>query len=438
MSSAVADGARSFAMGLGAGLGVSLGAAAGLYWYTLQQRGQHPGKATSEQRAPTFPRECSEGEGEGEGECKGETGGQCVEEDEFFNWSGHARLDKAGVIQDLRLKTTLPYMMSADYQRERHTQLHTALIYRSKAMTETINHVLHSREVGGLQGIKFADVVQLVLDKGASRIYVGGGFIRDLLSGVVGDDLDFLFRCTGGSVVPFLLACACGRGWPTQRKFDEVTQRPRWDYITIGTDAARSNKFSGHPIGANCEGDFACNTLLYDIASGSLIDPTGQGVRDAINFVLRVPVDRLDWEEWLLNDRLPGMKLLRYFNFVSRGFQPVDSQTREFMVTQTMLLFAREGLVAPNLHGFTPEKTLHVFVKRKIFKASYNVDEAQSKEAAFRGAVVSEFERFHACSKSSGATLKADAFYRENFQPVYRTVDTAGARAWHERQTTNG
>jgi len=94
MSSAVADGARSFAMGLGAGLGVSLGAAAGLYWYTLQQRGQHPGKATSEQRAPTFPRECSEGEGEGEGECKGETGGQCVEEDEFFNWSGHARLDK--------------------------------------------------------------------------------------------------------------------------------------------------------------------------------------------------------------------------------------------------------------------------------------------------------------------------------------------------------
>ena len=45
-------------------------------------------------------------------------------------------------------------------------------------------------------------------------------------------------------------------------------------------------------MGLNLEGDFACNTLLYDISSGSVIDPTGQGVQDALNYVLRIPCER--------------------------------------------------------------------------------------------------------------------------------------------------
>ena len=54
--------------------------------------------------------------------------------------------------------------------------------------------------LAGLPGqVTFGDIVTLILNKGASRVYVYGGFLRDALSGKVGDDLDFLLRSTGPS-----------------------------------------------------------------------------------------------------------------------------------------------------------------------------------------------------------------------------------------------
>ena len=39
------------------------------------------------------------------------------------------------------------------------------------------------------------------------------------------------------------------------------------------------------------------------------------------------------------DDRLPGMKLLRYFNFVSRGFTPLDDNVRKFICDSFIKMF---------------------------------------------------------------------------------------------------
>ena len=68
-----------------------------------------------------------------------------------------------------------------------------------------------------------------MLNKGASRVYASGGFVRDAFCGVVSDDMDFLLRSKGGSLVPFLESVALSRNWPVYRKSDEKTGQARWD-----------------------------------------------------------------------------------------------------------------------------------------------------------------------------------------------------------------
>ena len=55
----------------------------------------------------------------------------------------------------------------------------------------------------------------------------------------VGDDLDFLLRSTGGSIVPFLRHVCEGRSWPFYMKSDEKTGASRWDFICMGDKEVR-------------------------------------------------------------------------------------------------------------------------------------------------------------------------------------------------------
>lgn len=49
-----------------------------------------------------------------------------------------------------------------------------------------------------------------------------GGFLRDIFLGKAADDVDFLFRSSGGSIIPYLDAVAQTNGWPSYSKRDEV------------------------------------------------------------------------------------------------------------------------------------------------------------------------------------------------------------------------
>ena len=124
------------------------------------------------------------------------------------------------------------------------------------------------------------------------------------------------------------------------------------------------------------------NTLLYDVRTGALIDPTGHGINDSVEFVLRIPFPRVYWEQvrspsecalpgqaraspchvwptqWHTQDRLVGMKLLRYFNFCGRGYVPASQDLREWIVGKTKELFRDQPEAAAEV--------TRVFINRKV------------------------------------------------------------------------
>eukprot|EP00931_Biecheleriopsis_adriatica_P091467 TRINITY_DN65354_c0_g1_i1.p1 TRINITY_DN65354_c0_g1~~TRINITY_DN65354_c0_g1_i1.p1 ORF type:complete len:449 (-),score=101.48 TRINITY_DN65354_c0_g1_i1:14-1192(-) len=309
------------------------------------------------------------------------------------------KIEKAGVCTNVALIATLPYTAQPHIENP-EMLLTTCNVYRCPDITNMVHEILESREVAGLEGVTFGDVCDLVLNKGASRIYTFGGFLRDAFCGVVSDDMDFLVRSTGGSVIPFLENTAKSRGWPVYRKKDERTDNPRWDFIAIG-DKDHKMKWSAHPCGSGCEGDFCMNSMLYDIKSGALIDPTGYGIQDSVNFVLRH--NRGTFEEWVEEDRLPGMKLIRYFNFCSRGYSPSDAEFRNNIVKKTLVL----------LSEVTGQTTIKTFFKRKIFRGG--LEKALAKEADFRSGCISEMGKAGTMSKK-----EACEWYMQHIAPLYK------------------
>ena len=65
------------------------------------------------------------------------------------------------------------------------------------------------------------------------------------------DDIDVLFTCT----TDLLSKVSDTHSWPNYRKRDEKTGEFRDDFIAIGDKNAKG-KFSGHPLGSGCEGEF--------------------------------------------------------------------------------------------------------------------------------------------------------------------------------------
>jgi len=115
--------------------------------------------------------------------------------------------------------------------------------------------------------------------------------------------------------------------------------------------------------------------------TGVLIDPSGFGRIDSVNFTLRIPYPENSWKFWLEDDRLYGMKLLRYFNFCGRGFTPIDQKTRRFICEAMVEAFKKTEC------NFM--ETLQVFFKRKVFRGAI-LEKHVTKEGSFRGKVLSE------------------------------------------------
>lgn len=197
------------------------------------------------------------------------------------------------MVSDMTLVCSIPMTLTTGQNGP--GSLSVCSVYHSNIITEAIHKRLRTTQVSGIPGIYFGDIVNLVLNKGRARIYVAGGYLRDLFLGKDADDMDILFAQDGHSdaigLVPYLVNVANSKGWPVVRKVDERTNNPRWDFICIGDKSEKdgNQKFTGHPVGVGCEGEFCCNTMMFNIMTGTLIDPTGYGWKDAINFILRIP-----------------------------------------------------------------------------------------------------------------------------------------------------
>ena len=254
----------------------------------------------------------------------------------------------------------------------------------------------------------FNEIFEMVLAQG-HEVYIYGGVLRDVFMYGPGlaDDVDVAFSCT----VAQLVGWCEERGWVKEDcklKTDEATGEVRWDYIAIG---AGKEKFSGHPLNADCAGEFTFNCMLYDLRRRVLIDATGWGVRDAVRRELRIPYDggRVgQWSLWsTMCDRLPGMSALRFFNFRSRGFRATGATVSHnvqlvhpvFEPTPPSwkcLRFSSDGL-DPVRHSWLVgradeplARTLNVSLKRKVLQDCSA--KAAARLALYRETLVADFD----------------------------------------------
>lgn len=84
-------------------------------------------------------------------------------------------------------------------------------------------------------------------------------------------------------------------------------------------------------VGENICRDFTCNSLWYDLINECVIDPIGkgQGIKDALNKVLRIPVKEKYRDFWAKGN---PSKIMRYYKFLQKGYKPADESTRQFII----------------------------------------------------------------------------------------------------------
>jgi len=81
--------------------------------------------------------------------------------------------------------------------------------------------------------------------------------------------------------------------------------------------------------------DFTVGALWYDVVNKIVVDPSGTGVDDAINKILRIAPEKAHWPQWWQTNPL---KLLRYWKMKTYGFKP-DKETRDFVIQITKQVY---------------------------------------------------------------------------------------------------
>ena len=173
------------------------------------------------------------------------------------------------------------------------------------------------QQVKGLS-VTFEHVFKTLFDQGIP-VYVIGGTVRDVLLGVPVNkikDVDMAFGTSSAEMIQI----ANKEGW-------KVPFHSMNGLVQLGDQMADLH-LEGKSINAlnndmetlaNCPKsigndlhvealyrDFTCNSLCYDPINEVIIDPTGNGVEDAINKVLRIPArlgtdqkTYFKWDQWL-------------------------------------------------------------------------------------------------------------------------------------------
>lgn len=123
--------------------------------------------------------------------------------------------------------------------------------------------------------------------------------------------------------------------------------------------------------------DFTMNSLWYDAMNRVIIDPTRHGLQDTLNKTLRVPVP---WEDRMLWVKGNPTKLIRYWKFIARGYQPANKNTREFIIEQATLYGCDEN----------KRKRLECYNQLTFGIKHGNDGAAQKRESEFMAAVVAD------------------------------------------------
>lgn len=170
-----------------------------------------------------------------------------------------------------------------------------------------------------------------------AKVYAVGGYVRDEIMGRINHDLDVVIDLDGSSnpavefveylksnnipgtsgytVFPRFGTAKFDLKDPASTSFTSTEQiecvMPRVEEYNSGPRKPSEVKKTTLEVDA-CRRDFCCNALYKDLKTGKILDPTGKGLSDIKNKILRTP---LSPEETFKDDPL---RMLRAIRFASR------------------------------------------------------------------------------------------------------------------------
>lgn len=242
------------------------------------------------------------------------------------------------------------------------------VVKASERHQKLIKQALELEVVGHHRAKKFA---QWLLQKGEES-YLVGGVVRDMLAGMVPGsnktdaqildsmkDVDIVTTAHPGLHMQMMAELAHDQPEKNGKKNGLKNDASQWGVTLHGKDPdgldlatmATSGTYRDavyhedlgteevpaafdHEIDKDAERrDFTCNALYYDLHNDAIIDPTGHGIADAQNRVLRLAAKGENLEN---NHQLT----LRFWKFRARGYAP-EKETLEIIKKKAVKDFDR-------------------------------------------------------------------------------------------------
>lgn len=178
---------------------------------------------------------------------------------------------------------------------------------------------------------------------GMAKVYYVGGCVRDMLLGKEPKDYDLVVDMENGATefITYLKenwpdVCSGFTMFPVYgtAKFDLLGEQvecvmPRTETYHEGPRKPDHVSYAGGITEDAYRRDFCCNALYQDVISGVIIDPTGKGLEDLKNRILRTPIPG---EETFRDDPL---RMLRAFRFAYQKGFTIAPETLECITDYT-------------------------------------------------------------------------------------------------------
>ncbi|KAF0978386.1 hypothetical protein FDP41_002901 [Naegleria fowleri] len=202
-------------------------------------------------------------------------------------------------------------------------------VYENSLVRNVFTQALSEYLDGVSPRATYLDVLKYIVNEGVP-VFIVGGAVRDVLYAVLKEK-----ETNIQNIIGKVKDIDIGFGCPPQKLFEKLSKK----YTTgIQSPGPRGLVVSDIPqcfgtdlVGENICRDFTCNSLWYDLINECVIDPIGkgQGIKDALNKVLRIPVKEKYRDFWAKGN---PSKIMRYYKFLQKGYKPADESTRQFII----------------------------------------------------------------------------------------------------------
>jgi len=199
--------------------------------------------------------------------------------------------------------------------------LHRFRFFIIPGIIKEMNNVIESVRLKNV-GITLKEMLKVFEDYGV-KMYVHGGFVRDLFSGKRSDDIDLVFDAH----IETIRKVCIEQKWPCP-EINEQYGYVAFDYDMKGMmiEGIEIDNTFFKPI---IDHDFTINGLAYGFTDKVLIDISGKGFFDVINNRIRISTYETYIDQWMKRD---WKKPLRYFKLIMKGYKPHSREFHETIV----------------------------------------------------------------------------------------------------------